>query len=306
MDEGQEGMEGGSNAVLLDAADRQNRSLGKSGACRCLGWSKKRHSVHDTSRSFCLPLCIVTGGRVGRQGVIHLLLPARLAEIPPSPALASVHRPRATAWFCPEHMAKGLMLLKWNGFISKCILFRVARSEHSSPASGRQTAFGCLLLLQLDFPCAPHGLLHLPCSYFLYFYLYICKWLLAWRDQRLLMQTWLVSLICLCGLFMLCGPVAKNQPWWEGDSCLLACLHAKLWEASLWNFSAFCLCYQTFGCLSKQGCLPIALQVIPWAHVPLRLWTTGVWLQSMDTTFCTTGISESQSIWGCKGPREIV
>lgn len=102
MDEGQEGMEGGSNAILLDAADRQNRSLGKSGACRCLGWSKKRHSVHDTSRSFCLPLCSVTGGRVGRQGVIQLPLPTRLVEMPPSPALASVHRPRATAWFCPE------------------------------------------------------------------------------------------------------------------------------------------------------------------------------------------------------------
>lgn len=175
--------------------------------------------------------------------------------------------------------------------------FRVARSEHSSPASGRQTALGCLLLLQLDFPRAPHGLLHLAFSYFLYFYLYICKWLLAWRDQRLLMQTWLVSLICLCGLFMLCGPVARYQPWWEGDSCLLACLHAKLWEASLWNFSAFCLCYQTFGCLSKQGCLPIALQVIPWAHVPLRLWTTGVWLQSVDTTFCTTDISQSHRVF---------
>lgn len=113
MGRGQEGMEGGSNTILLDGANRQNRSLGKSGACRCLGWSKKKHSGHDISRSFCLPLYIVTGRRAERQGVIHLLLPARLVEMPPSPALASVHRPRATTWSAlSTSMVKGLMLLK--------------------------------------------------------------------------------------------------------------------------------------------------------------------------------------------------
>lgn len=86
---------------------------------------------------------------------------------------------------------------------------------------------------------------------FLYFYLQIIAGL---KSQRLLMQTWSVwlSLTCSCGLSMLCGHVARNQPEWEGESCCLTCLHIKLlsnslWEGTLWNFSAFCLCYQTSG-----------------------------------------------------------
>ena len=162
-----------------------------------------------------------------------------------------------------------------------------------------------VLLLQLDFLCAPHGLSHLPFSYFLfYLYLSIYTWLLACRGQRSVVQTWLVwlSLTCPCGLSMLCGHIARNQPWWEGEPSFLACPHTEplsnsLWEASLWNFSAFCLSYRTFGCLSKQGCLPIAFQVIPWAHIPLWLWTTWVWLQSMDTTFSTTGVSQSHRVF---------
>lgn len=68
----------------------------------------------------------------------------------------------------------------------------------------------------------------------------------------------------------------------------------SLWKASLWNFSAFCLHYQTIDCLSKQGCLTFALQGIPGAHIPPWIWAA--WLR-LDTTFSTAVVSQSHGVF---------
>lgn len=77
---------------------------------------------------------------------------------------------------------------------------------------------------------------------------------------------------------MLCGHIARDQPPGEGEILGLSAelLPNSPWKASLWNFSAFCLCCQTIDRLSKQGCLTFALQGIPGAHIPLWIWTA--WL----------------------------
>lgn len=122
--------------------------------------------------------------------------------------------------------------------------------------------------------------LHLSFSGFFFFFVFLFFHLDIFpglEGPKMLKPTWLVwlSFPCCWGLSMLCGHISR------GKRALFLSLPPELvpnslWKASLWNFSAFCPCYQTFDTLSKQSCLPFSLQGIPGAHIPIWIWTA--WL----------------------------
>lgn len=141
---------------------------------------------------------------------------------------------------------------------------------------------------------APRGLLHLSFSWFFCIFIFPFG-RISWLGGAGAVNA---NLAGLAFSSLLCGHTAR-----EGEFCFSAFLLSPRlippWKASLWNFSAFCLCYRTSGRLSKQGCPPFAF---PGAHIPVWVWTARLWLA---TTFPTPSISQSHGK-ARKGPREIV